>query len=292
MAALQEGLITPSSTIVDSGVFKLGDREFKNAKDAVFGALQLPRALTVSSDVFFYELGAPGQRQGPDHPGVGAPAGHRPPDGHRHPRRVRRAGAGPRVARQGLRRVRQVHQEGQGHARAPPRRCTPAAASSAPGRRATTSTSPSARATCRRRRCSSPPPTRRSPTAAAWCARTSACRSRTATGACVAADPQARAAARVDVLRGQPRGDHAGPARRRVRRRRHVDRRLQGLPVPRLRQDGHRRARAEPGPVVVRGLRPAPDAPDRRRHDDREGRLRCGDCGTRGAPDPRRSGSI
>ena len=65
MAALQEGLITPSSTIVDTGVFKLGDREFKNAKDAVFGPLQLRRALTVSSDVFFYELGAQANGKGP-----------------------------------------------------------------------------------------------------------------------------------------------------------------------------------------------------------------------------------
>jgi penicillin-binding protein 2 len=65
MAALEEGLITPSSTIVDSGVFKLGDREFKNAKDAVYGPLQLRRALTVSSDVFFYELGAQANGKGP-----------------------------------------------------------------------------------------------------------------------------------------------------------------------------------------------------------------------------------
>jgi penicillin-binding protein 2 len=65
MAALEEGLITPSSTIVDSGVFKLGTGEFKNAKDAVFGPLQLRRALTVSSDVFFYELGAQANGKGP-----------------------------------------------------------------------------------------------------------------------------------------------------------------------------------------------------------------------------------
>jgi penicillin-binding protein 2 len=65
MAALEEGLITPSSTIVDSGVFKLGDREFENAKDAVFGPLQIRRALTVSSDVFFYELGAQANGKGP-----------------------------------------------------------------------------------------------------------------------------------------------------------------------------------------------------------------------------------
>lgn len=65
MAALQEGLITPSSTIVDTGVFKLGNQEFANAKDAVFGPLQLRRALTVSSDVFFYELGAQANGKGP-----------------------------------------------------------------------------------------------------------------------------------------------------------------------------------------------------------------------------------
>ena len=65
MAALQEGLITPSSTIVDSGVFKLGPQEFRNAKGAVNGALQLVSALKVSSDVFFYELGARADARGP-----------------------------------------------------------------------------------------------------------------------------------------------------------------------------------------------------------------------------------
>jgi penicillin-binding protein 2 len=65
VAALQEGLITPASTIVDSGVFKLGGREFKNARDAVYGTLSLPSALKVSSDVFFYELGARANARGP-----------------------------------------------------------------------------------------------------------------------------------------------------------------------------------------------------------------------------------
>jgi penicillin-binding protein 2 len=64
VAALQEGLITPSSTIHDSGVFKLGGREFVNAKDAVFGTIALPQALKVSSDVFFYELGARADTRG------------------------------------------------------------------------------------------------------------------------------------------------------------------------------------------------------------------------------------
>jgi penicillin-binding protein 2 len=65
MAALQEGVITPSTPIVDDGEFELGDRVFKNAKDAVHGTLTLPGALTVSSDVFFYTLGAEMNGRGP-----------------------------------------------------------------------------------------------------------------------------------------------------------------------------------------------------------------------------------
>jgi penicillin-binding protein 2 len=65
MAALQEGVITPSSTIVDSGVFKLGPQVFQNAKGAVNGPLQLVSALKVSSDVFFYELGNRANSRGP-----------------------------------------------------------------------------------------------------------------------------------------------------------------------------------------------------------------------------------
>jgi penicillin-binding protein 2 len=65
MAALEEGVITPATPIVDDGEFELGDRVFKNAKDAVFGTLTLPAALTVSSDVFFYTLGAEMNGRGP-----------------------------------------------------------------------------------------------------------------------------------------------------------------------------------------------------------------------------------
>ena len=64
MASLESGIITPSSTIVDTGVFKLGDREFSNARDAKYGPLQLAGALKVSSDVFFYELGARADARG------------------------------------------------------------------------------------------------------------------------------------------------------------------------------------------------------------------------------------
>ena len=64
-AAVEEGVITPTSTIFDDGEFELGDRVFKNAEDASYGALQLPRAMTVSSDVFFYELGLRMNGRGP-----------------------------------------------------------------------------------------------------------------------------------------------------------------------------------------------------------------------------------
>jgi penicillin-binding protein 2 len=57
MAALESGVISPTTTLVDNGEFKLGDQVRKNAEDASYGPLQLPRALTVSSDVFFYQLG-------------------------------------------------------------------------------------------------------------------------------------------------------------------------------------------------------------------------------------------
>jgi penicillin-binding protein 2 len=65
MAAMEEGVITPTSTLIDTGEFKLGDQIRKNAKGASYGALQLPRALTVSSDVFFYQLGEQLNGKGP-----------------------------------------------------------------------------------------------------------------------------------------------------------------------------------------------------------------------------------
>ena len=63
-AALANGIITPSTPLVDNGVFEYGGREFKNAGDAVNGTLSLPRALQVSSDVFFYQLGAAANDRG------------------------------------------------------------------------------------------------------------------------------------------------------------------------------------------------------------------------------------
>jgi penicillin-binding protein 2 len=65
VAALQEGVIAPGSTIFDDGTFELGDRVFQNAGGASYGALQLSGALTVSSDVFFYNLGLQMNDRGP-----------------------------------------------------------------------------------------------------------------------------------------------------------------------------------------------------------------------------------
>jgi penicillin-binding protein 2 len=64
LAAVDAGIITTSTPLSDSGVFRYGGREFKNAGDAVYGTLALPRALQVSSDVFFYQLGAAANDRG------------------------------------------------------------------------------------------------------------------------------------------------------------------------------------------------------------------------------------
>src|SRR5918999_1838172 len=65
LAAGDAGIITPSTPLADPGVFRYGGREFRNAQDAVYGTLSLPRALQVSSDVFFYQLGAAANLRGP-----------------------------------------------------------------------------------------------------------------------------------------------------------------------------------------------------------------------------------
>ena len=58
VAALESGVITPDTPIHDSGSFDLGGGlVLKNAGDAAYGTISLRRALQVSSDVFFYNLG-------------------------------------------------------------------------------------------------------------------------------------------------------------------------------------------------------------------------------------------
>jgi penicillin-binding protein 2 len=56
-AALESGLITPSTPLSDPGFLVVGDQKFENAGGTAHGTLSLVPALTVSSDVFFYQLG-------------------------------------------------------------------------------------------------------------------------------------------------------------------------------------------------------------------------------------------
>jgi penicillin-binding protein 2 len=58
VAALNCGVITPDSVLYDPGYFKIGALTLHNAGNVSNGALALRRALQVSSDVFFYQLGA------------------------------------------------------------------------------------------------------------------------------------------------------------------------------------------------------------------------------------------
>jgi penicillin-binding protein 2 len=57
LAALEGGVITPSTTIVDGGKMNVGTQTFQNAGGVAYGSLSMVRALEVSSDVFFYTLG-------------------------------------------------------------------------------------------------------------------------------------------------------------------------------------------------------------------------------------------
>jgi penicillin-binding protein 2 len=57
LAALENGKITPDEVIVDNGLIEVGTQEFKNAGEVAHGAVELRRALQVSSDVYFYLLG-------------------------------------------------------------------------------------------------------------------------------------------------------------------------------------------------------------------------------------------
>ncbi len=57
LAALENGVITPNTTIDDNGFIQRGTQKFENAGGASYGPLTLVPALQVSSDVFMYELG-------------------------------------------------------------------------------------------------------------------------------------------------------------------------------------------------------------------------------------------
>jgi len=56
-AALESGHITPDTPLSDPGSLTVGGVTFENAGGVAHGVLSLRQALTVSSDVFFYQLG-------------------------------------------------------------------------------------------------------------------------------------------------------------------------------------------------------------------------------------------
>ncbi|HEX7278489.1 MAG TPA: penicillin-binding protein 2 [Solirubrobacterales bacterium] len=58
LAALENGEITPTEEINDPGQIVIGGQPFKNAGSQAYGPVALARALQVSSDVYFYTLGA------------------------------------------------------------------------------------------------------------------------------------------------------------------------------------------------------------------------------------------
>jgi penicillin-binding protein 2 len=81
-AALQSGLLTPETVLFDGGSLNVGGISFRNAGGASYGALALPRALQVSSDVFFYRVGLMADQHGGDviqkwarRLGIGRPTG-------------------------------------------------------------------------------------------------------------------------------------------------------------------------------------------------------------------------
>jgi penicillin-binding protein 2 len=57
LGGMAAGELTPQTTFYDDGCIVIGDREFCNAGDRPLGSVDLGRALTVSSDVYFYNLG-------------------------------------------------------------------------------------------------------------------------------------------------------------------------------------------------------------------------------------------
>jgi penicillin-binding protein 2 len=64
MAALEEGLITPTRKVNDPGHWEYGGQKYQNAQKAVFGSIDVREAIAKSSDIFFFKLGAQANDQG------------------------------------------------------------------------------------------------------------------------------------------------------------------------------------------------------------------------------------
>ena len=57
LAALKEGVITPSSTFSCPGYLQYGDRKYRCWRDQGHGSMEVERAIIQSCDVFFYQTG-------------------------------------------------------------------------------------------------------------------------------------------------------------------------------------------------------------------------------------------
>jgi penicillin-binding protein 2 len=57
LAALREGVMSPRDTLVDNGSITVGGETKRNAGGQINGRIDITRAMTVSSDVYFYEMG-------------------------------------------------------------------------------------------------------------------------------------------------------------------------------------------------------------------------------------------
>ena len=156
-AGLQYGLITPTTYFDDTGSITIGNFVAHNDNGAAYGAIDLPTAITVSSDNYFNTIGLqPVVRPGPV-------------------RRRRPAERGQRVRARVSRRGIALPNEAAGKIptpasyvrdHEPTRPCSP----SRSGIPATATRSPSGRTRCWSPRCSWPTPTPPSPTAApCWC---------------------------------------------------------------------------------------------------------------------------
>ena len=58
VAGLQAGIVTPGYFFADRGYLQVGPNRFLNDNRQVYGSVNLARALTVSSDAYFYNIGA------------------------------------------------------------------------------------------------------------------------------------------------------------------------------------------------------------------------------------------
>ena len=247
-AALESGHLTPETVLNDPGSLTVGGVTFENAGKAVHGALALRQALTVSSDVFFYQLGQYMNEKGMPlqtwgrRLGIGRRTGIDLPA--EEPGRLPTPAWRDRWYKQGLDRpavVRRRQHQPVGRAGRPALEPAPDGGGLRGNRQ-------------RRARAAAAP--------------------RLAHRGCLRAGaPAARRPDRppAEDLPGEPRRDPRGPQRRRQRAWRNLDARLRGLPDPNCRKDRNRGARGQARPVMVRRAGSIPE-PQVRRGGHRRGR--------------------